>query len=210
MKKKLNKIAALVLALVMVITGFVAVPQMDVQAANDVPSIITKTDVTNMKPGDKVHVECWLKPNGNVMQVVGGFTLGDNTYQGTVTKMSHIAVQNEKGTPVISATVSIDDPDEDIFLGVDAKVKIYAASAKNVVTLPVEVVNIGKEGSFCYVIEDGLVTKRNITTGISSEDYVEITDGIKEGEEVIADLGDYTEGMEVQAVPEQTGEDADE
>ena len=32
----------------------------------------------------------------------------------------------------------------------------------------------------------------------------------KEGEEVIADLGDYTEGMEVQAVPEQTGEDADE
>ena len=36
MKKKLNKIAALVLALVMVITGFVAVPQMDVQAANDV------------------------------------------------------------------------------------------------------------------------------------------------------------------------------
>ena len=48
MKKKLNKIAALVLALVMVITGFVAVPQMDVQAANDVPSIITKTDVTNM------------------------------------------------------------------------------------------------------------------------------------------------------------------
>lgn len=137
-------------------------------------------------------------------------TLGDNTYQGTVTKMSHIAVQNEKGTPVISATVSINDPDDDIFLGVDAKVKIHAASAKNVVTLPVEVVNIGKDGSFCYVIEDGLVMKRDITTGISSEDYVEVIDGIKEGEEVISDLGDYTEGMEVHAVSEQTGEDADE
>lgn len=154
---------------------------------------LSKYDYNTVKEGQSVEI-----------------TLGDNTYQGTVIKMSHIAVQNEKGTPVISATVSIDDPDEDIFLGVDAKVKIYAASAKNVVTLPVEVVNIGKEGSFCYVIEDGLVTKRNITTGISSEDYVEITDGIKEGEEVIADLGDYTEGMEVQAVPEQTGEDADE
>lgn len=137
-------------------------------------------------------------------------TLGNNTYQGTVTKMSHIAVQNEKGTPVISATVSIDNPDDDIFLGVDAKVKIHAASAKNVVTLPVEVVNIGKDGSFCYVIEDGLVTKRNIITGISSEDYIEVTDGIKEGEEVISDLGDYTEGMQVQAVSEQSGEDANE
>ena len=137
-------------------------------------------------------------------------TLGDNTYQGTVTKMSHIAVQNEKGTPVISATVSINNPDDDIFLGVDAKVKIHAASAKNVVILPVEVVNIGKDGSFCYVIEDGLVTKRNITTGISSEDYIEVADGIKEGEEVISDLGDYTEGMQVQAISEQSGEDADE
>lgn len=154
---------------------------------------LSKYDYNTVKEGQAVEI-----------------TLGDNTYQGTVTKMSHIAVQNEKGTPVISATVSIDDPDEDIFLGVDAKVKIHAASAKNVVTLPVEVINIGKEGSFCYVIEDGLVTKRNIITGISSEDYVEITKGIKEGEEVIADLGDYTEGMEVQAVPEQTGEDADE
>lgn len=81
MKKKLNKIAALVLALVMVITGFVAVPEMDVQAANDVPSIITKTDVTKVKPGDKVHVECWLKPNGkNVMQVVGGFDFDTKVY----------------------------------------------------------------------------------------------------------------------------------
>ena len=155
---------------------------------------LSKYDYDTVKEGQKAEI-----------------TLGDNTYEGTVTRMSHIAVQNEKGTPVISATVSIDDPDDDIFLGVDAKVKIHAASAKDVVTLPVEVVNIGKDGSFCYVIENGLVTRRNITTGISSEDYIEITDGIEAGEEVIFDLGDYTEGMAVQAEPqEQTGEDADE
>lgn len=155
---------------------------------------LSKYDYDTVKEGQKAEI-----------------TLGDNTYEGTVTRMSHIAVQNEKGTPVISATVSIDDPDNDIFLGVDAKVKIHAASAKDVVTLPVEVVNIGKDGSFCYVIENGLVTRRNITTGISSEDYIEITDGIEAGEEVISDLGDYTEGMAVQAEPqEHTGEDADE
>ena len=90
-------------------------------------------------------------------------------------------------------------------MGVDAKVKIHTASAKNVVLLPVEVVNIGKEGSFCYVIEDGLVTRRNITTGISSQDYVEVTEGIKAGEQVISDLGDCTEGMAVEAVQEGAG-----
>ena len=146
---------------------------------------LSKYDYDTVKEGQKAEI-----------------TMGDNTYEGTVTRMSHIAVQNEKGTPVISATVSIDNPDEDIFLGVDAKVKIHTASAKNVVLLPVEVVNIGKEGSFCYVIEDGLVTRRNITTGISSQDYVEVTEGIKAGEQVISDLGDCTEGMAVEAVQE--------
>ena len=149
---------------------------------------LSKYDYDTVKEGQKAEI-----------------TMGDNTYEGTVTRMSHIAVQNEKGTPVISATVSIDNPDEDIFLGVDAKVKIHTASAKNVVLLPVEVVNIGKEGSFCYVIEDGLVTRRNITTGISSQDYVEVTEGIKAGEQVISDLGDYTEGMAVEAVQEGAG-----
>lgn len=150
---------------------------------------LSKYDYNTVKEGQKAEI-----------------TMGDHTYEGTVSRMSHIAVQNEKGTPVISATVSIDNPDEDIFLGVDAKVKIHTASAKNVVLLPVEVVNIGKEGSFCYVIEDGLVTRRDITTGISSQDYVEVTEGIKAGEQVISDLGDYTEGTAVQAVSEETGE----
>ena len=58
---------------------------------------LSKYDYNTVKEGQSVEI-----------------TLGDNTYQGTVTKMSHIAVQNEKGTPVISATVSIDNPDEDI------------------------------------------------------------------------------------------------
>ena len=128
-------------------------------------------------------------------------TIGDKKYTGKVTKISHLATTNEKGSTLISATVSIDDPDEDIFLGVDAKVKIYAEKAENVVTLPAGVVNIGKDGSFCYVLKDGVITKQDITTGISSEDAVEVTDGIKTGDEVIEDLGSLEEGMTAQAAP---------
>ena len=80
MKKKLNKIAALVLALVMVITGFVAVPEMDVQAANDVPSFTVKTDVTKMKPGDKVHVEFWLNEGPNMLEITGPINFDTDVY----------------------------------------------------------------------------------------------------------------------------------
>lgn len=128
-------------------------------------------------------------------------TIGDKKYTGKVTKISHLATTNEKGSTLISATVSIDDPDEDIFLGVDAKVKIYAEKAENVVTLPAGVVNIGKDGSFCYVLKDGVITRQDITTGISSEDAVEVTDGIKAGDEVIEDLGSLEEGMTAEAAP---------
>ena len=93
----------------------------------------------------------------------------------------------------------IKNPDDDIFLGVDAKVTIHAEEADDVVVLPSEVVNIGKDGSFCYVIENGVITRRDITTGISSDDYVEVTAGIKEGDEVIRDLGSLEEGMQAEA-----------
>ena len=45
----------------------------------------------------------------------------------------------------------------------------------------------------------GLLPKRNITTGISSDEYVEVLDGIKEGDEVIRDLGSLEEGMQAEA-----------
>lgn len=128
-------------------------------------------------------------------------TIGDKKYTGKVIKISHLATTNEKGSTLISATVSIDQPDEDIFLGVDAKVKIYAEKAEDVVTLPAGVVNIGKAGSFCYVLKEGVITRQDITTGISSDDAVEVTDGIKAGDEVIEDLGSLEEGIAAEAVP---------
>ena len=126
-------------------------------------------------------------------------TLAGKTYEGEVTSISHVATQNEKGASLISADVRIKNPDDDIFLGVDAKVTIHAEEADDVVVLPSEVVNIGKDGSFCYVIENGVITRRDITTGISSDDYVEVTEGIKEGDEVIRDLGALEEGMQAEA-----------
>ena len=127
-------------------------------------------------------------------------TLAGKTYEGEVTGISHIATQNEKGASMISADVRIKNPDADIFLGVDAKVTIHAEEADDVVVLPSEVVNIGKTGSFCYVLENGVITRKDITTGISSDEYTEVTDGIKEGDEVIRDLGSLEEGMQAEAV----------
>ena len=134
-------------------------------------------------------------------------------------QMESVELMDEVRDCLLYTSVRIDQPDENIFLGVDAKVTIQAASVHDAVVLPTEVVNIGKEGSFCYVLEDGVIVRKNIETGLSSDDSVEIVSGILEGDKVLLDIGSLQEGMEAEAMPadgassegadsDTTGEDA--
>lgn len=153
---------------------------------------------------EDVNVEVTLSKNVYAKVKEGQkaeITLAGQTYQGTVARISRIAIDGAAGTnqaavasAAIMATIHIDNPDENIFLGVDAKVKIQAAEAKNVLILPTEAVNIGKDGTFCWVDEDGFLTKRSITTGVTSDECAEITQGLDEGETVITDPGSHEEG----------------
>lgn len=140
-------------------------------------------------------------------------TFAGQTYQGTVKRISRIASAGISGSnqaavssASITATVHIDNPDENIFLGVDAKVTIQAAEAKDVLVLPTEAVNIGKDGTFCWVNEDGVMKKRSITTGVTSDECAEITQGIDEGEQVISDPGNHEEGDSITVTEQQEEE----
>lgn len=72
--------------------------------------------------------------------------------------------------------------------------KILSAEAKDVTILPTEAVNIGKDGTFCWVCKDGILVKRSISTGVTSDDCAEITEGLEPGEQVIPDPGSHEEG----------------
>ncbi|WP_394920941.1 efflux RND transporter periplasmic adaptor subunit [uncultured Robinsoniella sp.] len=153
----------------------------------DVNISLSKYDFEKVQKGQKATVK-----------------IGAKEYKGTVSKISHIAIPNEKGTPIISASVSIDNPDEDIFLGVEAKVSIQAAEAVQVPVVPVEVVNTGNEGSFCYIVKEGVVAKQIVETGVSSDSYIEIKSGLEPGDQVIPDIGMYQEGSPVVPMDENS------
>lgn len=127
-------------------------------------------------------------------------TIGDNEYKATVDSISKVAQTNEKGSPVITCEVKLDNPDDNVFLGVEAKVSIVTAEEKGVLTVPAESVNTGKDGTFCYILQDGVVTKCDVTTGVNSADETEVRSGLKEGDTVIEELPEgIEEGSEVRA-----------
>lgn len=128
-------------------------------------------------------------------------TIAGKQYEGTVTRISRAAAKNEKGASIIQGEIHIDNPDTDLYLGVDARVMVEGNKAENVVMIPVEAINIGKDGSFVYVVTDGMVQKRMVTAGISSDEYTEIKNGLEVGEQVIisVDAG-IEEGMAVNPV----------
>lgn len=112
--------------------------------------------------------------------------LAGKIYTGKVSKLSRLAQENTKGTPVVSAEIHIDNPDENIYLGLEAKVSVSGHKAENVIVVPVEAVNTGVDGSFCYVVdENGVVAKREVVTGLASSMEIEIQSGLNVGDKVI-------------------------
>ena len=157
-------------------------------ASNDdvaVEATVSKYDYHKLKEGQKAEI-----------------TIANNTYQGTVGDINRVAQQNEKGAPIVTCEVVIDNPDDNIFLGVEAKASILTGSEKNVLTVPADAVNTGKDNTFCYVLEDGVIARREITTGISSDTLTEIKEGLKEGDLVIPQLQEgLTEGTPAKSAP---------
>ena len=148
---------------------------------------LNKSDLEKVKEGQKAAITIVGKP-----------------YEGTVTRISRSATKNEKGAALVTAEIHIDNPDQDLYLGVDGKVTIQGNKAENVVTVSIEAVNIGKDGSFVYIVnENGMIEKRIITTGLSSAEATEVKEGLDGTERVVlsVDAG-IEEGMQVTPVEE--------
>ena len=126
-----------------------------------------------------------------------------------------MAEPNSSGVPMVGARVHINNPDDNIFLGIEAKLTIITAEEQGVLLLPVEAVNMDNTGNFCYIIENNVLVKKYITTGVSSLEYMQVVEGLSEGDEVVtsAYMGmEIAEGMPATVMPDieaMTGEETE-
>lgn len=128
-------------------------------------------------------------------------TINGKEYEGTVSMIQKTAKTNASGATVVEASVHINNPDDAIFLGVEANIKIHVMDKQDVVVIPYDCVNYATDATFCYIVKDGMIEKREIEVGIAGADSIEVLSGLSKGEEVVSDATmELTEGMKVNKV----------
>ena len=143
---------------------------------------LSKYDLAKVELGQKAEVE-----------------ISGQVYEGTVSKINRMAEKNDAGTRLVAAEVHIENPDDNIYLGIEGKVKIHAQKSENTLIVPIAAVNTDQTGDFCYVVKDGILEKHPVTAGLSSEDSIEIVEGLEEGDIVLTDTSmELTEGMQIE------------
>ena len=130
---------------------------------------VSKRDIEKIKEGQSVKV-----------------TILDKDYEGEISRIARVAISGG-GTTSVSAVIKIKNPDDDIFLGIEAKNVIVTAHKDSCLTLPSEAINVDADGFFVYTVNDmNMVEKKRVEAGISSEDCTEILDGITADDKVIS------------------------
>ncbi|MCR4649958.1 MAG: efflux RND transporter periplasmic adaptor subunit [Lachnospiraceae bacterium] len=151
---------------------------------------IGKKDLNKIKEGQKVKV-----------------TILDKDYEGEVSKIARVAIAGNGGTTSVSTLIKILDPDESIFLGIEAKNVITTAHEDNCMTLSSESINVDADGYFVYTVNDmNMVEKKPVEVGITTEDKSQILSGIGENDKVVSYVTSVVkEGAIVVPVDEEAG-----
>lgn len=143
----------------------------------DVP--VDELDVARIEVGQQVRVTLDALP--------------DQELTGTVTNIAPTADKSDQGTTTYEVTVEIDMGDAPVRPGMTAVVEIVTVSKDDVVLVPRRAVQTENGQSYVLIPVEGEPTepgmpaneRREVALGLSDRQFVEITDGLEAGEEIL-------------------------
>lgn len=138
---------------------------------------------------DKVKIEINV-PEAEINKLSAGQELDvtveaisdNNTFKGTITNISPAA---DAQTRLFRVKLLIDNKEHTLKPGMFAQVKLITETKKDALLIPKDAIVMKKEGNIVYVVKDNRVVQRNVKLGITNLGYVEVLEGLSEGEEVV-------------------------
>ena len=119
----------------------------------------------------------------------------DKIFKGEVYRISPIA---DLISHTAKVEILVDNKDKIIKPGVSADVEIVVGKHDNVVVIPREILIRKQNEEFVYIIYNGMILKRIVKKGYDDGKFLEIQEGLKEGEIIAAsDFNVLKEGLKV-------------
>ncbi len=131
---------------------------------------ILETEISKVKEGNEADVYLSAYPG--------------RVFRGRVTAVSPLVNPEEK---TCSVFISLDNPAGEIKPGMHAEVRIVSEIFPHRLLVPQSALLVRGGRPLVFVVENGLAKWRYVQTGEENEQYVEILDGVKEGEPVITE-----------------------
>lgn len=131
---------------------------------------VLETEVSKIKVGREADIRFSAFPG--------------RVFTGEVVAVSPIINKEDK---TCSVFIGLNNPAEEIKPGMHAEIEIVTEIFPKRLLVPQAAVLVRGGRPLVFVIENGLAKWRYIQTGQENEDYVEVLDGVKEGEPVIVE-----------------------
>ncbi len=173
-------------------------------------------DLTKMEIAVSVHETVGPQVRVGMKADVRIASLSDRVLPGRVVSIDYFPSENWKqwsgDVKHFVAQVRLDQTPPHVLPFMSAWVKFDTGRIRDALVIPVEAIAVVDHQQFCYVVADGGLERRAITTRRSSRDLLEVTAGLDEGERVVLrsldvrgiPVEDTNQGPESEPAREQT------
>ncbi len=166
------------------VSGYVSARYLDQGAMSDTKDPIIRISaeeevkiVTTVTEKDFPHIKKGMKVEITVDAFPGRVFTGN---------VSIITPTIDPATRTGEIEIHIENKDRMLRSGMFAHVKLHLGERKGLVVLTDALNRLPGTGNYyVYVVEDGKAVLKNVATGSTQETYVEITQGLKQGEQVV-------------------------
>jgi Cu(I)/Ag(I) efflux system membrane fusion protein len=144
------------------------------------------TTIFQIEKSDPVWVEAEVYPDEKLKLKTGDtVSVRVDGFETTKGKITFVTPEVRKGSQVLLLRAVVNNPNHDFLPGMQATV-ILTHTAKKVLALPTDAVLREGSKNHVWVFEkDGTFSPRLVKTGMENFDRVEITEGLKEKENVV-------------------------
>ncbi len=150
--------------------------------------ILSLPNLQKMQVKTSIHESVLDQVRAGLKATIRAGAVPDRSYAGSVRSIAVLPDQNRSmssDTKVYETFVTIDEEVELLKPGMSAVVEIRVDRLLDVLSVPVQAVVQIENDNWCYVRSTRGVERRSIKLGRSNDKFVDIRDGINEGDEVV-------------------------